>query len=303
MAWAWPRRRSTPDAAARYCSAGPQSRRVENPHEVRGFAVTSRGPLKSEDVLSRLVLEARQDLQRRRHLMGSDQLELAVAAYTPRDFIGALRKPGLAVIAEMKQRTPSMGVLAEDYRPADIAHAYTDGGASAISVLTHMAGFGGRPEHIRMVRAATEVPILRKDFVTDPFEVAEARACGADAVLLIVAALQPGQLRDLIGVSRSRGLAALVEVHDEAETAAALEAGASVVGVNHRDLRTFKVDLALTERLRKLVPKEVVFVAESGIHGPEDARRMREAGADAILVGELLMRSADPAAQIKELLP
>ncbi|TMF73177.1 MAG: indole-3-glycerol-phosphate synthase, partial [Chloroflexi bacterium] len=240
MAWAWPRRRSTPDAAARCCSAGPQSRRVENPHEVRGFAVTSRGPLKSEDVLSRLVLEARQDLQRRRHL---------------RDFIGALRKPGLAVIAEMKQRSPSMGVLAEDYRPADIAHAYTDGGASAISVLTHMAGFGGRPEHIRMVRAATEVPVLRKDFVTDPYEVAEARACGADAVLLIVAALEPSQLRDLVALTKSRGLAALVEVHDEAETHAALEADAHAIGVNHRNLRDFSIDLGLTERLRKLVPE------------------------------------------------
>ena len=257
----------------------------------------------AEDVLSRLVVEARQDLQRRRYLVGSDQFELAVAAYTPKDFVSALRTPQLALIAEMKQRTPSMGVLSEDYRPADIAHAYTEGGAAAISVLTHMAGFGGRPEHISVVRAATELPILRKDFVTDPFEVAEARARGADAVLLIVAALEPMQLKDLIAVTKSRGLAALVEVHDETETAAALEAGAGVVGVNHRDLRTFKVDLALTERLRRLVPTEVVFVAESGIHGPEDARRMREAGADAILVGELLMRSADPAAQIKELLP
>ena len=255
----------------------------------------------AEDVLSRLVVEARQDLQRRRYLVGSEQLELAAAAYAPKDFIGALRSPRLSVIAEMKQRTPSMGLLSEDYRPADIAHAYADGGAAAISVLTHMAGFGGRPEHIRMVRAATQLPILRKDFVTDPFEIAEARACGADAVLLIVAALGPTQLRDLIAVAKSRGLAALVEVHDEPETAAALEAGAQAVGVNHRDLRTFAVDLGLSERLRKLVPTEVVFVAESGIHGAEDARRMREAGADAILVGELLMRSADPAAQIKEL--
>src|SRR5207247_4113234 len=168
MAWAGPRRRSPPDAPARCCNAGPQSRRVENPHEVRGFAVTSRGPLKSEDVLSRLVLEARQDLQRRRHLMGSDELELAVAAYTPRDFIGALRRPGLTVIAEMKQRTPSMVVLSDDYRPAEIARAYADGGAAAISVLTHMAGFGGRPEHIRAVRPATQLPLLRKDLVPDP---------------------------------------------------------------------------------------------------------------------------------------
>ena len=233
--------------------------------------------------------------------MDQDRFEQTVAAYTPKDFIGALRTPQLAVIAEMKQRTPSMGVLSDDYRPADLAHAYAEGGAAAISVLTHMAGFGGRPEHVRAVRAATELPILRKDFVTDPFEVGETRACGADAVLLIVAALDAAQLQELIRVSKSRGVAALVEVHDEREAAAALSAGARAVGVNHRDLRTFTIDLALTERLRNLVPSDVVLVAESGIHTPEDARRMREAGADAILVGEELMRAADPAARIKEL--
>jgi len=255
----------------------------------------------TDDVLSRLVTAARQDLQRRRYLMDSSRFEEIVAAYQPKDFAGALRRPHLAVIAEMKQRTPSMGVLSEDYRPADLAHVYADGGAAAISVLTHMAGFGGRPEHIRMVRAATQLPILRKDFVTDPYEIAEARACGADAVLLIVAALEGSQLRDLIAVTKSRAIAALVEVHDEAETAAALECGAQVIGVNHRDLRTFAVDLGLTERLRTLIPKNVLVVAESGVHTAADARRMREAGADAVLVGEALMRSADPAAQIKEL--
>ena len=254
------------------------------------------------DLLDRLVLEARQDLQRRRYLVDSDRFEQTVAAYQPKDFVGALRRDRLAVIAEMKQRTPSMGVLAEDYRPADLAHAYAEGGAAAISVLTQMASFGGRPEHVRSVRAATDLPILRKDFVTDPYEIAEARACGADAVLLIVAALDGSQLRDLIAVAKSRGVAALVEVHDEGETAAALEAGARAVGVNHRNLRDFSVDLGLTERLRKLVPREVVFVAESGIRGADDARRMREAGADAILVGELLMRSSDPATQIKGLI-
>lgn len=254
-----------------------------------------------DDLLGRLVVEARQDLQRRRHLMDSDRFEQAVAAYKPRDFLVALRRPQLAVIAEMKQRTPSMGVLADDYRPADLAHSYTDGGAAAISVLTHMAGFGGRVEHVLAARGATPLPILRKDFVTDPFEIAEARACGADAVLLIAAALEPAELRGLLAVAKSRGVAALVEVHDERETAAALEAGAQAVGVNHRDLRDFSVDLSLTERLRKLVPAGVVVVAESGIHGPDDARRMRDAGADAILVGEVLMRSADPAATIREL--
>lgn len=255
----------------------------------------------TDDLLTRLVAQAGHDLQRRRHLVGSERFEQAVAAYTPKDFAAALRGPHLAVIAEMKQRTPSMGVLSEDYRPADLAHTYTDGGAAAISVLTHMAGFGGRIEHLLDVRAATGLPILRKDFVTDPYEVAEARACGADAVLLIVAALEPLKLTELIAVSRSRGVAALVEVHDERETAAAVDAGATVVGVNHRNLRDFSIDLSLTERLRKLVPKEVVLVAESGIHSGADARRMREAGADAVLVGELLMRSTDPAARIREL--
>ncbi len=225
-----------------------------------------------------------------------------MANYVPRDFAAALRGPKLAIVAEMKQRTPSMGTLAEDYRPADLAHAYAEGGAAAISVLTHMAGFGGRVDHIRQVRAATDLPILRKDFISDPYEVGEARACGADAVLLIVAALQPAQLKDLIALTKSRGIAALVEVHDERETVAALEAGAAIVGVNHRDLHTFEVDLGLTERLRPLVPEGVVLVAESGIRSAADARRMRDAGADAILVGELLMRAHDPAAQIRELI-
>jgi indole-3-glycerol phosphate synthase len=248
-------------------------------------------------------------------LIPQDQLERAVAAYIPKDFAGALRGPGLSVIAEMKQRTPSMGVLVEDYRPADLAHAYTDGGAAAISVLTHMASFGGRPEHVMSARAATTLPILRKDFVTDPWEIAEARAAGADAVLLIVGILTsplagevgakaPGGgmgLRELLAVATSRGLAALVEVHDEAETEIALEAGALLVGVNHRDLRTFEVDLGLTERLRKLIPPGVIVVAESGIHDAQDARRVYEAGANAILVGEALMRADKPELRIKEL--
>jgi indole-3-glycerol phosphate synthase len=255
----------------------------------------------TEDLLARLVTEARQDMQRRRALITQDALERAIHAHTPKDFVGALRKQGLAVIAEMKQRTPSMGVLTEDYRPLELARAYTEGGAAAISVLTHMASFGGRPEHIETARFATDLPILRKDFVTDPYEVGEARAAGADAVLLIVAALDPLRLAELLRVAESRGIAALVEVHDEMEVRIAVDAGARVVGVNNRDLRTFKVDLGLTERLRVAIPSDVLLVSESGIHTREDARRMREAGADAILVGESLMRAEDPAARIREL--
>ena len=255
-----------------------------------------------DDLLKRLIEDARVDLQRRRALMSQDQLERAIAAYTPKDFVGALRRPGLSVIAEMKQRTPSMGVLAEEYRPTDLARVYTEGGAAAISVLTHMAGFGGRPEHIQDARLATDLPILRKDFVTDPYEVGEARAAGADAILLIAAALDQPRLEELLRVTRSRGIAALVEVHNEVEANAAVDCGANVIGVNHRDLRTFNVDLSLTERLRRVIPLEVVLVAESGIHTQEDARRMRDAGADAILVGEVLMRSPDPAACIRQLI-
>ena len=258
--------------------------------------------MNQEDLLARLVIEARQDLQRRRALVGQDQFERTVASYTPKDFAGALRGPRLAVIAEMKQRTPTMGVLAEEYSPADLAHSYTEGGAAAISVLTQMASFGGRPEHVMAARAATSLPILRKDFVTDPFEIAEARAAGADAVLLIVAALERSQLAQLLAVAKSRGIAALVEVHDEPETNAALEAGAQLIGINHRDLRTFAVDLALTERLRKVIPTTAVVVAESGIRTPDDARRVYEAGANAILVGEALMRADNPAGRIRELM-
>jgi indole-3-glycerol phosphate synthase len=164
-----------------------------------------------------------------------------------------------------------------------------------------MAGFGGRPEHVAVARLATDLPILRKDFITDPYEIGEARAAGADAVLLIVAALPGDELRRLLAVVRSRGLSALVEVHTRDEARAAVEAGAPVIGVNHRDLRTFEVDLGLTEKLRPAIPDSVLMVSESGIRTIDDARRMREAGADAILVGEMLMRAPDPAACLREL--
>jgi len=253
------------------------------------------------DLLARLVAQARVDMERRRALIATDEHERAIHDYTPKDFAGALRRPGLAVIAEMKQRTPSMGVLTEDYRPMDLARAYSDGGAAAISVLTHMAGFGGRPEHVATARLATDLPILRKDFITDPYEVGEARAAGADAVLLIVAALPGDELRRLLAVVRSRGLTALVEVHTIDEARAAVEAGAPVIGVNHRDLHTFEVDLGLTEKLRPVIPDGVLLVSESGIRSVDGARRIREAGADAILVGEMLMRAADPVACLHEL--
>jgi len=251
-----------------------------------------------DDLLSRLVRQAGEETERRRALVPEAELIGLAARYVPKDFAGALRGPELAIIAEMKQRTPSMGVLAADYRPGDLARAYTRGGAAAISVLTHGAAFGGQLDHIRMARAQTELPILRKDFVTDAYQILEARAAGADAVLLIVAALETRSLEELLGAARKYAIGALVEVHDEREAVTAVSAGAEVIGVNHRDLRTFALNLGLTDTLRKAIPSELVLVAESGIHTPQDARRMREAGADAILVGEALMRAADPGALI-----
>jgi indole-3-glycerol phosphate synthase len=259
------------------------------------------GVISGQDVLRRLVAEAVSETKQRRAVVSRSEVERRAARYSPLDFAAVLRASGLAVIAEVKQRTPSMGVLTEDYRPSSLAASYDRGGAAAISVLTHVASFGGSIEDLDAVRGATGLPILRKDFISDPYQIVEARAHGADAVLLIVAALRAAELADLLRVATRHGLAALVEVHDEGEARMAVEAGAQVIGVNHRDLRTFDVDLALTERLRPLIPHDRVLVAESGIKGREDARRMREAGADAILVGEVLMRATDPAAVIREL--
>ena len=255
----------------------------------------------SQGLLSRLVDESAAEMKKRRAQMPEQELEAKAARYKPRDFAAALRGPGLSVIAEMKRRTPSMGVLATDYRPDVLARTYAEGGAAALSVLTQEASFGGSLEHLETARSICALPILRKDFISDPYQILEARAAGADAVLLIVAALQPAQLSSLLAAASRHGLAALVEVHDEREVRMALTAGAGLIGVNHRDLHTFEVDLGLTEKLRKGVANDVTFVSESGIRGVADARRMRAAGANAILVGELLMRAANPAACVREL--
>jgi indole-3-glycerol phosphate synthase len=254
------------------------------------------------DLLQRLVAEARAEVAVRRSATPLAELERVAAAQPPaRDLRSALRGERLAVIAEMKARTPLMGRLSDDYSPAALAATYTAAGAAALSVLCQETSFGGSPGHLAEARAVTGLPIMRKDFTVDEHQVVEARANGADAVLLIAAALPPARLRALLALTRELGMEALVEVHAEPEVRAALEAGATVVGVNHRDLATFRVDVGLTERLRPCVPPEVVYVAESGIHTGADAARMRRAGADAILVGEALMRAPDPAAKLREL--
>ena len=219
-----------------------------------------------------------------------------------RPFGAALARPGrVSVIAEHKRRSPSHGAIREDLLPADVAHRYEAAGAAAISVLTDEAFFGGRMAHLEEVRAATTLPVLRKDFVLDPWQVWEARAAGADAVLLIVAALTDAELSGLLAVTREAGLDALVEVHDRGELDGALSAGARIVGVNNRDLKTLAVSLDTAVALAPAIPDDVVAVAESGIRTGADVRRLRDAGFDAFLVGEHLMKAPDPGEALRQL--
>lgn len=218
-----------------------------------------------------------------------------------RDFAAALARPGLSVIAEFKRRSPSRGLLASSLDPALVARAYEAGGAAAMSVLTDREFFGGSETDLQAARAAVCLPVLRKDFTIDEYQVHEARAIGADAVLLIVRILEDALLRDLLAAAGAVGLAALVETHTAEEVDRALAAGARIIGVNSRDLDTFEVRLDAALALRPRIG-DAIAVAESGIQTADDARRVRAAGFDAILVGESLVRSGDPQAKIAELL-
>lgn len=226
----------------------------------------------------------------------------AAAAPAARPFAAALRdQRGLSVIAEIKRASPSKGALAMELDPAGLAGTYASGGAACLSVLTDREFFSGSPEDLAAARAAVSLPVLRKDFTVGPADVCDARLMGADAVLLIAAALSATELTELAALAGRVGLDALVEVHDETELESALAAGATLIGVNQRDLVTFQVDTARAERVGKAIPPEVTSVAESGIKTADDAARLADAGFDAILVGESLVTSADPAAAVAAL--
>jgi indole-3-glycerol phosphate synthase len=212
------------------------------------------------------------------------------------------RRDGLNVIAECKRRSPSRGVLRADYDPVAIARGYADAGAAAISVLTEPTFFDGSLEHLEAVRAAVAVPVLRKDFIVSEYQILEARAAGADAVLLIVAALDPVELRALAACAAGLGLDALVEVHDADELREAIDAGARIVGVNNRNLRTLEVDVKASEAVIGLMPSGVIAVSESGLRTSEDLARLRQRGYGAFLVGERLMTVPDPGKALRELL-
>jgi indole-3-glycerol phosphate synthase len=260
-------------------------------------------PPKESRILQEIVEETQAEVADRRSRVSLERVKRqAQAAPAVRDFKAALAGPELAVIAEMKSKAPSAGVLvASGYRPSAIAETYERAGAAALSVLTQGSRFGGAPEHLALARRAMRLPVLLKDFVTSPYQVYEARAHGADAVLLIVAALEPEALVELQELVRRLGMTALVEVHTTGELAVAAEIGADVIGINHRNLKTMTVDTGLTARLRPRVPAGTLLVAESGIRDASDARRMRAVGADAVLVGEALMRSDDPRSLIREM--
>lgn len=229
-------------------------------------------------------------------------LEGARSAAPTRSLFAALKgAQGVAVIAEHKRRSPSAGWIREGSRVAEVVRAYEDGGAAAASILTDAPAFGGALEDLGHARAAAGLPLLRKDFLIDPVQVEESRSAGADAVLLIVRILEDAALRELLAAAEEWGMDALVEAHDRAEVERALAAGARIVGINSRDLATFRTDLVVAERLAAAVPPDRVAVAESGIHTAADVDRMGGVGADAVLVGESLMRAQDPAAAVRAL--
>jgi len=255
-------------------------------------------------ILDDILARTRADLADSKRARPIAALEAEAARRPPaRSLARALRQPGrITCIAEFKRRSPSAGWIAEHAEPAAMARAYAAGGASAMSVLTDGPFFGGSLDDLAAARAASDLVILRKDFIVDRYQVVEARAAGADALLLIVAALADAELAALLAATRETGLEALVEAHDADEVARAVAAGAAVIGINNRDLRSFTVDRELSARLRPTVPADRVIVAESGIRHAADVARLRTAGIDAVLVGETLMRAPDPTAGLRALL-
>ena len=258
------------------------------------------------DILNRILARKREELEAARALVPLAEMRgRAAAAPPPRDFVGALRakiaagRP--AVIAEIKKASPSKGLLRADFDPAVIARGYEAGGAACLSVLTDRDFFQGSHEHLAQARSACALPVLRKDFITEPYQVHESRALGADCILLIAAALARQDMQGLEAIARSLGMAVLVEVHDAAELEVALSLDTPLLGINNRDLRTFETRLETTLELLASVPCGKIVVTESGILAPSDVARMRERSVNAFLVGEAFMRAADPGGELARL--
>ena len=259
---------------------------------------------KTETILDRIVTDKREELAAAKSAVPLVEVRRAAAdAPAVRPFAAALAGAGVSLIAEVKKASPSRGLLRPEFDAVQLARQYHNGGAAAISVLTDAKHFQGSLHDLRSVREALPdgPPLLRKDFLFDDYQLYEARCHGADAVLLITAILEDTTLRGLIEAAASLGMEALVEVHDEPELDRAITAGATIIGINNRDLRTFDVDLAITERLAPLVPKDATIVAESGVFTRDDVRRLEKCGAHAVLIGEALVTAQNPTAKIHEL--
>ncbi len=251
------------------------------------------------DILDKIVAVKREEVAAARAKVPLEAMRAdAESRVLTRDFVGALRQRidagRSAVIAEIKKASPSKGVLREDFHPADIAQSYAEHGAACLSVLTDRQFFQGRPDYLKQARASCDLPVLRKDFLVDPYQVYESRAMGADCILLIAACLGDAQMAELEAIAHSLDMAVLVEVHDAAELQRALRLKTPLVGINNRNLRTFEVTLDTTLGMLADVPVDRVLVTESGILGPADVKKMRDAGVSAFLVGEAFMRAPDP---------
>ncbi|MFO0923991.1 MAG: indole-3-glycerol phosphate synthase TrpC [Pirellulales bacterium] len=255
-------------------------------------------------ILDRIVEKKWAEIEEARHRIPLSELQaLARHAPAPRSFVTTLCQPSrLGLIAEVKKASPSKGVIRADFDPVQIAKAYAEGGAHALSVLTDETFFQGSLDYLRVIRSQVHLPVLRKDFILDPYQVYEARAAGADAILLIAECLEASSMKQLYDLATDLGMGVLIELYDAAHLPKVLATGTPLVGVNNRDLRTFEVDLGRTIELRKEIPLDRAVVGESGIAGAQDAKRLWEGGIQAILVGETLMRQSDLVAAVRDLL-
>jgi indole-3-glycerol phosphate synthase len=256
-------------------------------------------------ILDRIVSQNLEALEYKKRRLSMVELQRLASEQPPAlDLASALRGDGIQLIAEVKKASPSRGIIRPDFDPVEIAKIYAGNGAAAVSVLTEALHFHGSLEHLKNIRKALpdKLPLLRKDFIVDPYQIYESRAYGADSLLLIVAILEPEKLQELLGISHELNMSCLVEVHNEAEVEIALKSQAKIIGINNRDLNTFGVDLATTERLRPLIPPDRIVVSESGIKERTDIEKLRRLGIDAVLIGESLMSAPDIAARMRELL-
>ncbi len=258
---------------------------------------------REQNILGRIVEKRRESISHRKRVLPEVALKYAVEkAEPPRDFSGALTRPGINIIGELKKASPSRGLIRENYAPAELASAVARAGAAALSVLTEEDFFLGSLADLKSARKAAQIPVLRKDFIVDPWQVWESRAAGADAFLLIVAVLDDEALRELLDLGRSLKMEPLVEVHSRAELDRAISAGARIVGVNNRDLRDFTVRVETSLELIGSIPNDCIAVSESGLRSHDDLARLSRAGFDAFLIGERLMDAADPSEPLQALL-